>query len=56
MDLWVTYHHKNTNYQTFKKLSNLVLTHHIEFFNNERVTLEMGLAIPTEEEILEKIA
>lgn len=27
MDLWVTYHHKNTNYQTFKKLSNLVLTH-----------------------------
>ena len=29
---------------------------YIEFFNNERVTLDMGLAIPTEEKILEMIA
>ena len=29
---------------------------YIEFFNNERITLDMGLAIPTEEEILEVIA
>ncbi len=29
---------------------------YIEFFNNERVTLDMGLAIPTEEKILQMIA
>lgn len=29
---------------------------YIEFFNNERVTLDMGLAIPTEEKILDMIA
>lgn len=29
---------------------------YIEFFNNERVTLDMGLAIPTEENILQMIA
>ena len=29
---------------------------YIEFFNNERVTLDMGLTIPTEEEILKMVA
>ncbi|HCD1776446.1 TPA: hypothetical protein NBS61_002977, partial [Enterococcus faecium] len=29
---------------------------YIAFFNNERVTLDMGLAIPTEEKILQMIA
>ncbi len=29
---------------------------YIEFFNSERVTLDMGLAIPTEEKILQMIA
>lgn len=29
---------------------------YIEFFNNERVTLNMGLAIPTEEEILQWVS
>lgn len=29
---------------------------YIKFFNNERVTLDMGLAIPTEEKILELVA
>ncbi|HJB23760.1 IS3 family transposase [Jeotgalibaca ciconiae] len=29
---------------------------YIAFFNNERVTLDMGLAIPTEEKILQTVA
>lgn len=55
---WGTLKVEMFNLDTFDaaKYLDQKIKEYVEFFNNKRVTLDMGLAIPTEEEILQMIA
>lgn len=55
---WDTLKVEMFNLNTFNtpEYSDEKIKEYIEFFNNERVTLDMGLATPTEEKILQMIA
>jgi len=55
---WGTLKVEMFNLETFNtpKYLDQKIKEYIKFFNNQRVTLDMGLAIPTDEEILELLA